>query len=63
MRHGRDCALFLFRKLNRAEERKRKMKTILLFPPKVIWFLIKLPFKILGFMFKHSSVETSNWRG
>ncbi len=38
------------------------MKALLLFPFKVLWFLIKMPFKILGFMCKNTTVKTGSWR-
>lgn len=33
---------------------------ILLFPLKALWWMIKLPFKILGWIFKNSG--TSDWK-
>ena len=35
------------------------MKTILLLPFKILWFLIKLPFKILGLIFGGASIKAS----
>ena len=35
------------------------MKTLLLLPFKIVWFLIKLPFKILGLIFGGASVKSS----
>lgn len=32
---------------------------LLLFPLKLLWWLVKLPFKILGFVFKGVSVKSS----
>ena len=35
------------------------MKTLLLLPFKILWFLIKLPFKILGAIFGGATVKSS----
>lgn len=35
------------------------MKTLLLLPFKILWFLIKLPFKILKLIFSGASVKGS----
>ena len=35
------------------------MKKLLLLPFKILWFLIKLPFKILGLIFGGVSVKSS----
>ena len=34
------------------------MKTLLLLPFKILWFLIKLPFKILGAIFGGATVKS-----
>ena len=34
------------------------MKTLLLLPFKILWFLIKLPFKILGLIFSGASAKS-----
>ena len=35
------------------------MKTLLLLPFKILWFLIKLPFKILKLIFGGASIKAS----
>jgi len=39
------------------------MKKLLLLPFKILWFLIKLPFKILGCIFGGASVKSSGMFG
>ena len=40
------------------KKRKKKVKTLLLLPFKILWFLIKLPFKILKVIFSGASVKS-----
>ena len=48
---------FFSRELNQGHGEK-DMKTLLLLPLKILWFIIKLPFKILKAIFSGASVKS-----
>ena len=58
LKHGRRLRPPSFsRELNKGHGEK-EMKTLLLLPFKILWFLIKLPFKILKVIFGGASIKS-----